>query len=93
MACSVRLKIRNRNGIQVCSAANKNFQDLALGFRVNAFIQAIEDDDVRDFVGVNTVVEYFVKRMYNQASIWASGDLAKMQLSLSITLATRRRSS
>lgn len=72
---------------------HKNFQDLGLGFGVDAFIQAIEDDEVGDFVGVNTVVDIPLRGRTTSASIWASEDLEKMQLSLSMTLATRRQSS
>lgn len=44
----------------------KNFQNLALGFGVGAFIQAIEDDDVRDFTWVNAIVKHFIERAYKQ---------------------------
>ena len=44
----------------------KSFQNLALGFSVRAFIQTIEDDDVRDFMWINAIVKHFIERTYDQ---------------------------
>ena len=44
----------------------KNFQDSALGPGIDTFIQTIEDDNVRNFVGVNVAVNHFIERVYEQ---------------------------
>ena len=44
----------------------KNLQNLALGFGVGAFVQAIEDDDARYFMWVNAIVKHFIERAYKQ---------------------------
>ena len=69
----------------------KNLQNLTLGFGVGAFIQAIEDDDVRDFMWVNAIVNYFIERARKQRKYLGFKGPRKNDLSLTMALAIRQR--